>query len=41
MLRTPVAQIWQGERAAATLTEGLDETDTRIVVAMLERLPPL
>jgi iron-sulfur cluster assembly accessory protein len=30
MLRTPTAHIWQGERDLTVLTEGLDETDTRI-----------
>jgi hypothetical protein len=38
LLKAPVALIWQGERAQATLIAGLDETDTALVRRVLEMI---
>jgi hypothetical protein len=36
MLRAPVERIWQGERNAAVLTQGLDAQDTALIERILE-----
>ncbi|MBI4674224.1 MAG: hypothetical protein HY741_21480 [Chloroflexi bacterium] len=39
-LASPVQRIWNGERDAALLTEGLDEQDRALVKRILEYLSP-
>lgn len=40
MIAEPIQRIWAGERNAAALTQGLDESDTLIVGEIVQRLQP-